>query len=163
MTIDEQSADSVWGAPQSTSPRWGKRQTVAAVGVAAVIAGLGGAAIYAATDGSSSQMGPPPFGAGGPGGHGGPGGPGGMPDRSLHAESVVRNPDGGYRTELTQTGMITQIDPNTVTVRSEDGYTQTYQLPHQTAGSSRFMPDDRVTLSATRDGQTVTVTDIDVS
>lgn len=163
MTIDEQSAEDVWGAPQPPSPRWGKRQTLAAVAVAAVIAGLGGAAIYAATDGASPQMGPPPFGAGGHGGPGGPGGPGGMPDRSLHAESVVRSPDGGYRTELTQTGMITEIDSNTVTVRSEDGYTQTYQLPRVTAGSSRFMPDDRVSLNATREGQTATVTDIDVS
>ncbi|MDZ4233998.1 MAG: hypothetical protein U1C73_09605 [Dietzia sp.] len=43
---------------QPGPPRWGHRQTAAAVGIAAVIAGLGGAAIYAATSQSSPHVGP---------------------------------------------------------------------------------------------------------
>jgi hypothetical protein len=36
--------------------RWGLRETAAAVGVAAVIAAFGGAAIYAATEGRPDQL-----------------------------------------------------------------------------------------------------------
>ena len=45
----------VWGAPQPAQPKpWSTKKTVAAVGVAAVIAAGGGAAIYAATSGTSN-------------------------------------------------------------------------------------------------------------
>ncbi|OBG85961.1 hypothetical protein A5699_22785 [Mycobacterium sp. E802] len=53
------------------------RHTVAAVGIATAIAGLGGAAVYAATDavgsghhGGPPGMGGPPPGMPGPGAHG---------------------------------------------------------------------------------------------
>src|SRR5215217_3502232 len=111
MTTDQLATeDPVWGAPDTSPRRWGLRETVVAVGVAAVIAGLGGAAIYAATNSNSHSMGGAhqPFGGyGGPGGQhsgpmGGPGGqaPGPMP---LHGEFVVSDGSGGYTTELTQT------------------------------------------------------------
>ncbi len=185
MNSDQMSAESrserVWSAPESESPRWGLRQTLAAVGVAAVIAGLGGAAIYAATDDGSASMGagaPPAFGPGGPGGtSGGPGGmpgPGGPPPGAmrgsgpdamgappLHGEFVVPASSGGYTTMLTQTGTVTAISATSITVRSEDGYTQTYAIP-STSGGTDASPavNDQVTVSATRIGQTAIVTGI---
>jgi hypothetical protein len=105
MTTDQIGTEhQVWGAPQPSPGRWGWRESVAAVAVAAVIAALGGAAIYAATEGSSHSFGAPhqafePGGStpGGPGGqHSGMGGPGRRPrSTSLHGESVVRDGAGG--------------------------------------------------------------------
>jgi hypothetical protein len=161
----------VWGAPQASPRRWGLRKTAAGVGVAAVIAALGGAAIYAATENSSHFIGAP-HQASGPGG-GMPGGPNGqhgaggglgpaaVGPMSLHGEFVVPDGTGGYTTELTQTGTVTAISPTSITVRSEDGFSQTYVIPN-TAGNagSPFAVDARVVVRATRNGQTATVTNI---
>jgi hypothetical protein len=135
------------------------RETAVAVGVAAVIAGLGGAAIYAATDGSSHSVGPAHQRFGGPGGqHFGPmGGPAAGP-MPLHGEFVVPDGSGGYATELTQMGTVTAISPTSVTVRSEDGFSQTYVLAPSAQAQPRV--DDQVVVHATRTGQTATVTDI---
>uniref|UniRef100_UPI001C232448 hypothetical protein n=1 Tax=Nocardia alni TaxID=2815723 RepID=UPI001C232448 len=53
-------SEPAWGAPQTTPSTWSKKKTLATVGIAAVIAAVGGGVIYAAS-GSSN------------GGHGGPG------------------------------------------------------------------------------------------
>ena len=160
--------------PQRSPRRWGLRETAAAVGVAAVIAAFGGAAIYAATEGSSHSFGAPHQavrpGGGMPGGPGGPGeqhdaiggpGPAAVVSTSLHGEFVIPDRAGGYSTVLTQTGTVTTISPTSITVRSEDGYSQTYVIPN-TAGNAGppFAVDDHVVLRATRDGQTATVTNI---
>ena len=146
------------------------RETAVAVGVAAVIAGVGGAAIYAATEGNSHSLGGAhqPFG-GGPGGPGGqrsgPGGavsgPGTFGPPSLHGEFVAADHAGGYTTELTQSGTVTAISPESVTVRSEDGFSQTYVIP-PTASSAQapFAVNDEVIVRATRTGQTATVSNI---
>jgi hypothetical protein len=151
--------------------RWGLRETAAVVGVAAVIAALGGAAIYAATEGSSHSFGAP-HQAVGPGG-GKPGSPGGqrgaiggpgpaaVGSTSLHGEFVVPDGSGGYSTVLTQTGTVTAISPTSITVRSEDGYRQTYVIPNTAANAAPpFAVDDHVVLRATHNGQTATVTNI---
>ena len=74
---------------------------------------------------------------------------------------MVPDGSGGYSTVLTQTGTVTAISPTSITVRSEDGYSQTYVIPG-TGGNAGapFAMDDRVVVRATRDGQTATVTDI---
>ncbi len=163
--------DGAWGAPQHSPRRWGLRETAAAVGVAAIIAGLGGAAVYAATEGSPHMFGGThqAFAPGGgvPGGagsqHGGIGAPGPaeVGATSLHGEFVVPDGAGGYKTELTQTGTITAISPTSITVRSEDGYSQTYVIPG-TAGNTGapFAMHDQVVVRATRNGQTATVTNV---
>jgi len=162
--------DQLWGAPQPEPRRWGWRESAAAVAVAAVIAALGGAAIYAATEGTSHPFGPshqagPPGGMqGGAGGmHGAIGKPGQgeIEPPSLHGEFVVADGNGGYRTELSQTGTVTAISPTSITVRSEDGFTQTYVIPN-TAGNAGapFAVDDQVVVHAMRNGQTATVTNI---
>ena len=149
--------------PQSSPRRWALRETAAAVAVAALIAALGGAAIYAATAGNSHTFGGP-HQAFGPGGQRGAiGGPGtaAMGQQSVHGEFVVANGAGGYTTEMTQTGTVTAVSATSITVRSEDGYSQTYAVPN-TAGSPRapFAVDDQVVVRATRNGETATVTNI---
>jgi hypothetical protein len=52
--------------PEPSPRRWGLREIAAAVGVATVIAAFGGAAIYAASEGSSHSF-DAPHQAGGPG------------------------------------------------------------------------------------------------
>jgi hypothetical protein len=175
MTTDQLHAEhQVWGERQPSPRGWGWRESAAAVAVAAVIAALGGAAIYAATEGSSHSFGAhnqavAPGGGmpGGPAGqHGAIGRPGPteMGPPSLHGEFVVPDGTGGYTTELTQTGTVTAISPTSITVRSEDGYSQTYVIP-STAGNAGapFAVDDQVVVRATRNGQTATVTNIGTS
>lgn len=170
MTTDQIAAEhQVWGAPRPEPRRWGWRESAAAVAVAAVIAALGGAAIYAATQGTSHPFGASHQVSGPPGGaQGGPGGrQGGTPGHSeiappsLHGEFVVADGTGGYRTELTQTGTVTAFSPTSITVRSQDGFSQTYVIPN-TGGNAAapFAVDDQVAIHAIRDGQTATVTNI---
>lgn len=110
----------VWGAPTDHPKPWSTRTTVAAIGIAAALAGAGGVVVYAATGGNEAQG-----HGGGPPGWGGPGGPGGF-QRTLHGENVVSDGEGGFSTELTQTGNVTAASDTSVTVRSEDGFSQTY-------------------------------------
>jgi hypothetical protein len=94
--------------------------------------------------------------------HGAVGGPAAEGSTSLHGEFVVPDGAGGYTTELTQTGAVTAISPTSITVRSEDGYSQTYVIPSTAgnAGPPPFAVDARVIVRATRTGQTATVTNI---
>ena len=152
-------------AAQQRPQRWRTPQTLAAIVIAVVIGGLGGAAIYAATEGQSHTIGggthrlgagtrgtgdqmhgPPPA----------PGGPPAQPDPSapLHSEYVVPDGNGGYTTKLTQTGTVDEVTPSLVVVRSD-------ALPPGAAGTtSRVAPNDTVTVAATRKGSTLTLTSI---
>ena len=150
-------------------------QTLAAIVVAVVIGGLGGAAIYAATEGQSHTIGGGTHGMGagtrgtGDQMHGPPPAPGGPPsaraqpdpNAPLHSEYVVPDGNGGYTTKLTQTGTVDEVTLSSVVVRSDDGYTQIYALPPGAAGTnSTLAPNDTVTVAATRTGSTVTLTSI---
>jgi hypothetical protein len=74
---------------------------------------------------------------------------------------VVPDGGGGYTTVLTQTGAVTAISPTSITVRSDDGYSQAYVIPDTTGNANvPFALDDHVVVRATRNGQTVTVTNI---
>jgi hypothetical protein len=166
MTTDPMATDNpVWGAPEPAPRRWGARETATAAGVAAVIAGLGGAAIYAATGSDSPPIGAPHHAAGPgamPGGPPGIGahGPGTDSAPALHGEFVMPDGSGGYTTVLTQTGTVTAISPTAVTVRSDDGYTQTYVVPSTPGATPPFAVDDPVTIRATRTADTATLTNI---
>jgi len=140
---------------------WGLRGTAAAVGVAAVIAGVGGAAIYAAAGSDVHVMGAhsaPPRSGGGPPQHDASG-PTPVDASALHAESVVSDGNGGFTTELSQTGTITAIDAISLSARSADGYSQTYLIP-AAATAPPFNVGDQVTIRATRIGADATVTTI---
>lgn len=163
-------------APQHRSQSWSKRQTLAAIAVAAVIGGIGGAAIYAATQEPAHAMGGGPHGMTGvmhgppPGGP--PGAPppqGGSPSSAepsgasgaIHTESVVPDGNGGFTTKLFQTGTVDEVTMTNVVVRSGDGYTQIYTFPSAASSSSRPVAvNDTVTVEATRDGATVTLNSI---
>jgi hypothetical protein len=160
-------------APQHRSQSWSRRQTLAAVAVAAVIGGVGGAAIYAATQEPAHAMGDGPHGMTGgmhvPLPQGGPPPQGGAPPAAapsgvsgtIHTESVVPDGNGGFTTKLTQTGTVDEVTLTNVVVRSSDGYTQIYTFPSAAASSSRSVAvNDTVTVEATRNGATVTLNSI---
>lgn len=160
--------------PQHGSPTWSRRQSLAAVAVAAVIGGIGGAAIYAATQEPQHVMGGGAHGLAGPQMHAPPppgGGAlqGGPPPAAapsadagaLHTESVVSDGNGGFITKMTQTGTVDEVTLTNVVVRSTDGYTQIYAFPSAAASSSRPVAvNDTVTVEATRTGATVTLNSI---
>ncbi|MBI3215469.1 MAG: hypothetical protein HYZ38_16715 [Mycobacterium sp.] len=144
-----------WGTPPTEPAHWSRNKTLAAVGIAAVLAGVGTAVIYAA-DGGGER------GGGGPG-WGPPGGPGAGPDgfgasgdmsSALHGQFVVSDGHGGYRTELTQIGTVTDISGTAVTARSDDGFTQTYVIDTETRKSPQpIKAGDKATIRAvTQDG-----------
>jgi hypothetical protein len=146
---------------------WNLRGTAVAVGVAAVIAGVGGAAVYAATDSGPRMMGTHTGGGTAFGDRtAGPPHDDAMravaPDSaSLHGEYVVANGTGGFNTMISQTGRVTAISPTSVTARSDDGYSQTYVIAAAgVAATPPFAVGDEVTIEATRTGQTATVTGI---
>jgi hypothetical protein len=142
---------------------WNLRGTAVAVGVAAVIAGVGGAAVYAATDNGPRMMGMHTGGGMAFGDRDGP--PHDNATRaaahdsaSLHGEYVVANGSGGFETMISQTGRVTAISSTSVTARSNDGYSQTYVIAAAGAAATRpFHVGDEVTIDATRTGQTATV------
>jgi hypothetical protein len=156
-------------ASQHPAQSWSGRQTLAAVGVAAVIGGIGGASIYAATQEPPHIMG---GGHGMPGPmHGPPPPPGGMlgggpppaaapsaQTGTVHSEYVVSDGDGGFITKLTQTGTVDEVTLTNVVVRSDDGFTQIYAFPPNANWS--MQPNDTVTVEATRAGATVTLNSI---
>lgn len=150
-------------AEHPRSGRWNSRQTVVAVAVAAVIGGLGGAAIYAATGQSQHTFGAGPHGVGQQ--HGGPPQPGSPPlgpaqqdpPGVLHSESVVSDGSGGYAAKLAQTGTVDEVTPSSVVVRSDDGFTQIYAFPPNAGSTNSVQPSDTVTVEATRVGATVTL------
>lgn len=151
MTVEQQP---VWGTPAEHSTTWSTRTTVAAVGIAAALAAVGGVVVYAATGGSGDGHagGPPGWGGGGPGGPGGS-------QRSLHGENVVSDGKGGFSTELTQTGDVTAVTDTSVTVRSQDGYSHTYVLNTDTRKPPQpLQTGTQVSIRATEQGGAATAT-----
>lgn len=152
----------VWGAPPSAradrSSHWSLKKTLAAVGIAAVLA-AGGAAVIHAAAGNTEQAGPGlggpggrPGGPGGPPGFGGPDGPASAP-AALHGQFVVADGRGGFATEVTQTGVVTDISDTSITARSEDGFTQTYVIDADTRqGRTPVEQGDTATIRAIAGG-----------
>jgi hypothetical protein len=50
----------------------------------------------------------------------------------LHSESVVKKADGSLETELSQHGTVESVSETSVTVKSEDGFTQSYTVTADT-------------------------------
>lgn len=115
-----------------------------AVGVAAL---LGGAGAALAVTGSGTPVaahnaaaaGPAPSSAPSPGAPGtaGPGARPAAPGHAaypsvLHGQYVVRKAGGGYQTIDVQNGVVTALSKTSVTVRSGDGFTQSYVVAKST-------------------------------
>jgi len=50
----------------------------------------------------------------------------------LHGEGVVKNPDGTFQTQLEQRGTVESVSDSAITVKSEDGFSQTYAVTGDT-------------------------------
>jgi hypothetical protein len=134
------------------------RKTIGAIVVALAVAGVGGAAIAAATDGGHSMF------------EGGMGGPGGPPrsaptarhidaePASVHGEFVVADGRGGFTTQVSQTGRVTAISATSVTARSDDGFVRTYVIREiNGATTPPLSVGDAVDIKATREGETAVI------
>lgn len=158
---DRTVAEPTWGAPVPPKQPWTRTHTLAAAGIAVVLAVGGGAVIYAATSGGRNE-GMGPGGPGGPNAQRMPGnGPGGGDEDMappIHGEFVVADEAGGYRTDLLQHGSVTEISDTSITARSDDGFVQTYVI---TPDTEQMTPDgfavgDVAIVRATQqDGQLV--------
>ena len=138
---------------------------LAAVIVATAVGGVGGAAIYAATQGTphaiaGGMRGPahtpapqilPPPAAQAPS----------VPAGVLHGEYVVPDSHGGVTTKIIQTGVVDELTLSQIVIRSDDGYTQIYPFRSASAVPDKSVAvKDTVTVEATRAGQTLTLTSI---
>ncbi|MDP5226622.1 MULTISPECIES: hypothetical protein [Arthrobacter] len=153
-------------------PTGGKVAILAGAGVVLLLAGGGGGfAIGHATAGHTTQgrqlrqgngtgqypgfgqgQGTPGGGSGQQGGTRGPGGLGGL-GSALHGEFVVSQ-NGTYVTMVEQRGQITAVSSTRVTVKSSDGFEQSYTINSQTVtrSQSSLATGQTVQVTATKDG-----------
>lgn len=87
---------------------------------------------------------PEPFGFGPLAGFG--------PLGAIHGQFVAPKPGGGYQTIDTQRGTVTAVSSSSITVKSSDGYTKTYQVT-----SSTNVDAQRAGIGSVKTGQTVSV------
>lgn len=144
MSIEQTEAPQ-WGAPPPPAPprsRWTVKRIVVTVAIAVGIAAAGGVAIYAASGSTTNDQGGP---GGGRGGAGGPvlvGGPMGSMSGTQHGEF--------------QTGEVTEVTDDSITAKSDDGYTKTYVIDDGTEMNGDIAKGDDVTIVATTEGTTAT-------
>jgi hypothetical protein len=85
---------------------------------------------------------------------------------AIHGQFVTPKPGGGYQTIDTQRGTVTAVSTNSLTVKSSDGYTKTYQVTGSTnvdaqrAGIGSVKTGQTVSVSATVKGSSATATQI---
>ncbi|MEU6156598.1 hypothetical protein ABZ816_42195 [Actinosynnema sp. NPDC047251] len=138
-----------WGEeppPQATpGPSWSGRKIVIAAAIAVGIAAAGGGVIYAASTTQAAQQ-----GMGGPRGYGGPG-----------MMIMGSGPFGDTAHGEFQNGEVTELSDSSITVKSTDGYTQTYKIDDNTTvngtkGTSGLAKGNTVTLISS-DGTATTI------
>lgn len=141
MSTEQTQEPAAWGAPPPTPPRstWTTRKIVVAVAIAVGIAAAGGVAIYAASGSVTADQGPGGNRQGGPILMGGP--MGGMSGVD-HGEF--------------QTGEVTELTDDSITAKSDDGYTRTYVIDDETQLSDGVEKGDEVMVVASVDGTTAT-------
>ncbi len=156
--------------------RWPRSRTitlVAAVTVALIVGGI--SAAMADTSSSSSSSTTPPSMANGAkpqtpqGGKHGLKGLGGFgAGGAIHGELVVPNGSGGYRTVDIQTGTVDAVSTSSITVRSADGFTKSYDVTTNTVvnagrdGIGTVKKGDTVYVSAAvQNGKTEAMSIID--
>ncbi|HSN37564.1 MAG TPA: hypothetical protein VLT34_14535 [Arthrobacter sp.] len=118
-------------APQRT----GLRNVVLAGSIVLTLTGAGVAAVWAGTAQSATPLaGPTASATQLPGNPPADGQIRKKKDRAvpLHGESVVKKGDGGLETRLTQQGAIDAVSGSSITVRSEDGFSQVYAISAET-------------------------------
>ena len=110
--------------------RTGWRSVVLAGGIVVALSGAGAAAVWAGTAQSATPLTSPTTSAAQPPGTAPAAGQAHKKNRAvpLHGESVVKKVDGGFETRLTQQGTIEAVGTASITVKSEDGFSQTYGI-----------------------------------
>ena len=161
-------------APRATARRGVVTAALAVLGLAA--AGVTGAAL--AHDGggeqaalaasTSSPSASPSVGTDGRiERHGFRGGPGllGMAG-AIHGELVVPDGNGGFQTVVVQRGTASKVGSDSITVKSDDGYTQTYDVPADTGvgalreGLGSIKSGANVVVLAEKKGGSLTATHV---
>lgn len=135
--------------------RWRIAGTIAAVAVTTTAGGVAWAATNADPTPSPSASPSTPAEPGHPGKGRGPGGPGQFLGQggALHGEFVVKKDGGGYQTVATQRGEVTAVSKDSITLKSEDGYSRTYTLTADTLVNAA-----REGIGDVKTGNTVVVT-----
>lgn len=130
-------------------PKPDHRWRIAGAAAAVAVLTVAGGVAWATTDlsgltgnGSVSAADPTPSPSASPSSpgqlpdHPGKGGPlmklFGMGGPALHGEFVVKKDGGGYQTIATQNGQVTAVSKDSITVKSEDGYSRTYSITEDT-------------------------------
>ena len=118
------------GEPMKVPQRTGWRSVVLAGGIVVALSGAGAAAVWAGTAQSVTPLASPTTSAAPPPGHSPAEGQAQKKDRAvpLHGENVVKKGDGGFETRLTQQGVIEAVSGASITVKSEDGFSQAYAI-----------------------------------
>lgn len=149
--------------------RWRLIGTVAAVAATTTAGGVAWAATNAdptpspsaspSTPGQQQKPDRPGKGGFGPRGEFGLGG-------ALHGEFVVPKDGGGYQTIATQRGSVTAVSKDSITVKSDDGYSRTYKVAAETLvnsardGIASIKTGSKVTVSAVVADNSATATTI---
>jgi hypothetical protein len=71
---------------------------------------------------------------------------------AIHGQFVTAKPGGGYQTLDTQRGKVTAVSSGSITVKSSDGYSKTYQVTGSTNVNAK-----RAGIGSVKTGQTVFV------
>jgi hypothetical protein len=160
------------GEPMSAGP-FRRRNLVVGLATVAVLAAAATGVALAADSGTPTPSGSPSAspnagtqengGPGRDGGHGPRGGPGMMggpgfgiagPMGALHGEFVAPKQGGGYQTLVVQRGKVSSVSSSSITVKSDDGFSATYDVPATTPvnaardGIGSIKKGDDVTLVA---------------
>jgi len=108
------------------------RKAVLAGAVTLALTGTGAALAWSATGAPTPTPSPSQSSQSAPGnsgnapGHNKPGKA--QRAQPLHGEGVVKNPDGTFQTKLEQRGTVESVSDSAITVKSEDGFSQTYAV-----------------------------------
>jgi hypothetical protein len=113
------------------------RRTLIAAAVAVGIAAAGGVAIYAASGSTNDNQ-------GGPGGMPGGGPGGGMRNGPVFGGPLADTGHGEF-----QNGEVTEITDDSITAKSDDGYTRTYVIDADTVMTDGVEKGDDVMIVAT--------------
>ena len=136
-----------WGAPPpppASKGKWSVRRTIIAAAIAVGIAAAGGVAIYAASGTTSDNQ-------AGPGG-----GPGVMRGNGpvFSGGPLADTGHGEF-----QNGEVTAISDDSITAKSDDGYTRTYVIDSDTEQADGIEKgDDVMIMATTSDDDTATAT-----
>ena len=90
----------------------------------------------------------------------------GSPGGAMHGELVVPDGNGGYRTVVVQRGTASKVGSDTITVKSEDGFTQTYDVTADTGvgaireGLGSIKSGADVVVMAEQKGSSLTATHV---